>query len=260
MSPTLNVALIQANLSWENKDANLQNFARIFNAIPKSTDLILLPEMFTSGFTMHPNKVAETMDGPSVQWMQEQATKHDCYICGSLVIKDQDCYYNRMCCVNKDGIQAIYNKRHLFALAQEHLSYTPGEAEQIIVDIKGFKCLLSVCYDLRFPVWLRNQALSYDIMLCAANWPQTRILHWDVLLQARAIENLSYVVAVNRIGKDGNQLDYSGHSAVYHPSGKTLVKMTEQEEIGLLTLDKMSLDNWRKRFPFHKDQDNFNVV
>lgn len=254
----MNIALIQASLIWENPDANRNYFEDKINTINDDVDLIVLPEMFTTGFTMNPRAVAETMTGKTVSWMQALAKAKNTAITGSVVIEDNSNFYNRMLFVFPSGELQFYDKRHLFTLAGEGKEYTAGDAK-LIVDYMGWKICPFVCYDLRFPVFSRNVNQEYDLLLYVASWPKTRIKAWDTLLAARAIENMSYVVAVNRIGQDANDYQYVGHSQVIDMLGEQLVEPLELEGIYYATLDREKLIETRRKLNFLSDQDAFEI-
>ncbi|MBT5098834.1 MAG: nitrilase family protein, partial [Polaribacter sp.] len=228
------------------------------SAFSKDTDLVVLPEMFTTGFTMNPKKVAEKMNGETVLWMQKMAKKHQIALIGSLVIEENENYYNRLLFVHPSMKIEIYDKRHSFSLAGENTAYTSG-TEKLIVTFKGWKICPFICYDLRFPVWTRNSE-NYDILIFVANWPVKRIRAWDTLLKARAIENMSYVIGVNRTGKDANNYNYSGHSLVVNCLGEALSSL-KKEEIGIVkaTLVKTEQDGIRERLGFLNDKDAFKI-
>ena len=259
MQDTLKIALIQSDLIWENPGQNRINFAQKIKDIGVPVDLILLPEMFTSGFTMNPQHLAETMQGESIKWLKEIAKHTNSAVGGSLVIEEEGHYFNRFVFVKPDGSIEKYDKRHTFTLAGEHKVYQKGQ-EKIIISYKGWKLCPMVCYDLRFPVWARNKE-HYDLLIYVANWPKPRISAWDALLKARAIENMSYCIGVNRIGKDGNSCEYSGHSAVYDGLGEALISFDEdQEATELVTLNKTHLTDIRNKLHFLDDKDDFNLV
>lgn len=258
MQDTLKVAIIQSNLIWENPVANRSNFKDKINTIPKDVDIVLLPEMFTSGFTMSPENVYENMDGDTVNWLKDTAEKNNIAIGGSLVIKENEAFFNRFVFVQPNGIIKTYDKRHTFTLAGEDKVYKAGSSKTII-EYKGWKICAMICYDLRFPVWARNSE-DYDVLVYVANWPKPRIDAWDTLLKARAIENMSYCVGVNRIGTDANNLEYVGHSAVYDSLGKTLCKIIDGvERTEIVTLEKEHLANARNALKFLDDRDSFIV-
>lgn len=258
MKDQLNVTLIQSHLYWENPVANRTHFSEIFNKIEKQTDLIILPEMFTSGFTMNAEAVAEAPDGPTFLWMQAEAEKHHTAITGSVVIKDNGLFYNRLFFVFPNGEFKTYNKKHTFTLAGEHKVFTAGRIHTLI-DYKGWKICPLICYDLRFPVWARN-TMDYDLLIYTANWPKKRINAWDTLLKARAIENMSYCIGLNRIGLDGNGHQYSGHSAVYDVLGEHIsTRLFESEFLETITLEKEHIETNRKHLQFLNDADNFTL-
>ncbi len=256
----LKVTLVQTSLFWEDSNKNRKHFTELLRRIPKnSTQLIVLPEMFTSGFTMNAADVAETMDGPSVIWMKEMAASKNAVICGSMVINSQKKYFNRLIWASPDGSVSFYDKRHLFRMANEQLTYTGGTA-RIIFRIGDWRICPLVCYDLRFPVWSRNRN-EFDLLLYVANWPKKRSFAWKQLLIARAIENQCYTAGVNRIGTDGKKIPYSGDTAMIGPLGKKLTSIKSGEE-AVVTLD-LSLDELnvlRNSFPVAMDADDFEIL
>jgi omega-amidase len=257
MSANFRTALLQSPLVWEAPEANLEHFAAQIAALPM-VDLIVLPEMFATGFTMQPETQAEEAGGPAFQWLVQQALAHQTAICGSLAVKDGDQFYNRCYFVHPDGSFDVYNKRHLFTLAHEEQHYTAGN-QRTIVHYKGFRVLLQVCYDLRFPVFSRNLG-DYDMAIYVANWPERRHLAWQSLLPARAIENQCYVIAVNRIGLDGNGMDHAGHSAAYDFEGKIIASIPAHETgAAIAQCDLTALQDFRKKFPFLNDADRFRL-
>lgn len=259
MSKSLTAALIQTNLVWENPAANRRVFTDKINAITTSVDLIVLPEMFSSGFTMNAKKVAESMDGTTISWLKSLAKEKEAAIIGSTVISENDKFYNRLVCVEPSGVITTYDKHHTFTLAGEHKVYTAG-TEKIIFNYKGWKICPLVCYDLRFPVWARNVE-DYDVLIYVANWPKLRVSAWDALLKARAIENMAYCIGVNRVGLDGNDFEYFGHSAVYDVLGHRMDAIPENEEVTeIITLEKKHITKYREKLGFLKDKDNFNLV
>ncbi|QCR23745.1 amidohydrolase [Pontibacter sp. SGAir0037] len=254
----LTVTIVQTTLHWHDAASNRQMFTdKLATAAPK-TDLIVLPEMFPTGFSMEAASLAEEPEGETLAWMQKMAKQHQAVITGSLIVKEGEHYYNRLLWVRPDGSYARYDKRHLFRMAKEHHTYTAGK-EKLLVALNGWKICPLVCYDLRFPVWSRNRNNSYDLLLYVANWPKPRNVAWRSLLQARAIENLAYVVGVNRVGTDGNGHPYSGDSAVIHPKGYKLLETTEQEGIHTVTLSWQELKSFREAFPVHLDADDFTM-
>ncbi|SHG94101.1 amidohydrolase [Winogradskyella jejuensis] len=258
MKTELKVALIQTDLVWENPTANREQLQHEINDISEQVDLIVLPEMFTSGFTMNASEVAETMDGETIAWLKELAKKKKAAIVGSLVISENSNYYNRLIFIHPNGKIDSYDKRHTFTLAGEHKVYTSGTSKTII-NYKGFKIRPLICYDLRFPVWARNTE-GYDVLLYVANWPKPRINAWDALLKARAIENMSYCIGVNRIGKDDSGHDYPGHSACYDVLGEKLTDFNPNESgIKIVTSDKNHIDYYRNKLNFLNDRDSFTL-
>lgn len=254
----MQVILVQAPLIWENPKLNRDYFEKIIKSISEKVDLIVLPEMFTTGFTMNPSAVSETMQGETVSWMQSLAKAKNCAITGSVVIKENGNFYNRMLFVFPSGEIQHYDKRHLFTLAGEEKVYTAG-TQKLIVEYLGWKICPLVCYDLRFPVFSRNVE-DYDLLIYVASWPNVRTTAWDALLKARAIENISYVIGVNRIGADGNNHSYIGHSQVVDSLGEYVLEPQESEAIFTATLDKSKLIEIRKKFAFLNDKDDFELT
>ena len=261
----LSVTLIQTSLAWENTDANISHFDKLVSAV-NTTDIIVLPEMFTTGFTMQPAKNAEPINGKSLQWMKQKATEKNCIITGSICVEEDKKYYNRLYWSTPSAVQQ-YNKRHLFRMGTEDQHYTMG-TEKIIASVKGWKILPLVCYDLRFPVWSRNKwqlknnelIADYDVLIYSANWPEVRNYPWKQLLIARAIENQCYVMGVNRIGVDGNGFSHSGDSVVINPLGQIISNTKANEEsVETVLLDYEFLSDLRKKFPVGLDADNFEV-
>ncbi len=254
----MKTALIQCPLVWENPQANRDYFSDKINAIQQKVDLIVLPEMFSTGFTMNPETVAEKMQGETVLWMQMMAQNKNCAVMGSLIIVADGKYFNRLLFVYPSGTIQTYDKRHLFTLAGEDKLYTAG-TEKLIIDYNGWKICALVCYDLRFPVFSRNVE-DYDLLVYVANWPKARINAWDALLKARAIENMSYVIGVNRVGEDGNGHEYIGHSQIIDPLGNDIVKLSETEDVLVAELDKDKIHEWREKFAFLNDRDSFKIA
>ena len=253
----LQITLIQSELSWENTDKNILHFTKQIENINEQTDVIILPEMFTTGFTMNASALAETMDGKTVTWMKQMAQKKQAAICGSLIIEENNQFYNRFIWVESDGKIQFYDKRHLFRMADENNFYTSGTTK-ILIEYKGFKIFPIVCYDLRFPVWLRRtKQFDYDLMVVVANWPERRIHHWKTLLQARAIENQCYVAAVNRVGNDGNGFLYSGESSLINPKGEIVLQQANESFTKTFTLNQGEVIEWRNNFKAIEDADNF---
>jgi len=256
MQEALRVTTIQTNLFWEDISKNLSNFESKIETVINKTDIIILPEMFSTGFSMTPRKFSQTMEGFSVSWMKKMASYSNALIIGSLIIEAHGKHLNRLLAVNPDGTYHHYDKKHLFAMAGENKSYSAG-SDRLIFKYKGWNICPLICYDLRFPVWSRNQN-NYDLLIYVANWPEKRSNHWKILLQARAIENQSFVVGVNRIGEDGNQYLYSGDTCVIDALGKK-ISTTEayKESIETVILNKKELDQVRKTLPFLEDSDSF---
>lgn len=267
---SLSITIIQSNLHWQNKTANLAMFEEKINAIPEKTEIVVLPEMFSTGFSMEAATLAEPMEGETVQWMQRLAVKRKIILTGSVIIKEGEHYYNRLLWVLPNGQLGMYDKRHRFAFAGEDNHYTAGN-KRLIASVKGWKINLQVCYDLRFPVWARQGAVApagdgqgsapeYDILINVANWPERRKHAWKILLQARAIENQCYVIGVNRVGDDGNQIHYSGDSMIIDPLGEVLYTKENEEDVHTIILQKEKLQETRTKFPFWKDADMFSII
>ncbi|MDC1162378.1 amidohydrolase [Tenacibaculum sp.] len=258
----LNISILQSDLTWENPSKNRENFEQKINQISTPVDLIVLPEMFTTGFTMNAEKFAEKMDGKTIKWMQKIANKKNSAITGSVIISESNSFFNRLLFVYPSGKIKIYDKRHTFTLAGEDKIYSSGNCK-LIIDYKGWKICPLICYDLRFPVWARNTE-NYDILLYVASWPKLRVNAWDTLLKARAIENMSYVIGVNRVGKDANNYEYSGNSIVLDSLGNNLSSPSEtinlnngNELIVSKTLSKNYLMASKNKFRFLEDKDKF---
>jgi|SRR6218665_410398 len=254
----MKIALIQTSLAWENPIENRSHLAQKITGFMQDVDLIVLPEMFSSGFTMNPAAVAETMQGETVLWLQHLAKAKNCAITGSLVIEENGNYYNRLVFVYPSGEIKWYDKHHLFTLAGEDKFYTAGQ-EKLIVEYKGFKICPLICYDLRFPVFSRNVE-DYDLLIYVANWPRVRVSAWDILLKARAVENVSYAVGVNRVGKDENNHEYNGHSQVVDFLGNYVLEPQEADGVFIIHLDKERLLETRSRLAFLNDRDQFNLI
>ncbi|MFZ0131187.1 MAG: amidohydrolase [Desulfobacterales bacterium] len=253
----LTVTLIQTELEWEDAAANLRRFDRLVDGLETATDLIVLPEMFTTGFSMNAAALAEEMNGRAVGWLRDTARRTGAAVVGSLIIVVDGRYYNRLCWVWPDGTLETNDKKHLFAYAGEDRIYTAGSTA-LLVDLKGWKIRPFVCYDLRFPVWTRNgHPTDYDLALFIANWPQKRAAHWKALLRARAIENQCFVVGVNRIGCDGNGLYHSGDSSIVDPAGAILFQNAHAPCVFTLTLARGRIDACRREFPVLRDADQF---
>lgn len=260
----LKITLIQSDLHWEDIEANLAMFEEKIWQISGTTDVIVLPEMFTTGFTMSAHKKAELMNMRTFKWMKQMADQTGALILGSYIVSVHDRYYNRLLWMEPGGNFKTYDKRHLFRMANEQKTYSPGES-LLIGNWKGWRICPLICYDLRFPVWSRNKwdasskKLSYDVAIYVANWPITRIDAWDTLLKARAIENLSYVVGVNRIGQDGQGIEYNGHSSVISPKGEIIYTNEGMEAVRTTDLNANALHAFRDRFPSYVDADDFTI-
>ena len=282
----LSVTIIQTNLFWENPTANLANLEEKMAQIPSPTDLIILPEMFTTGFTMNAKSVAEPMNFTTFKWLKQQAKRTQAVITGSFIVKEGEHFFNRLIWMRPDGSFETYDKRHLFRMGEEDKTFTAG-TKRLIVELNGWRICPLICYDLRFPVWSRNiksasyklqvvsetsklnsneqllatyDLLSYDLIIYVANWPSVRSQVWDTLLQARAIENQSYCIGVNRVGIDGMNLEYSGNSTVIDFKGNQLFYQKEDEVVNSQILSKKELEDFRAKFPAYLDADDFEII
>jgi omega-amidase len=255
--PNLRVSLIQAATVWHDAEANRRLYGDLVRPLAGTTDLIVLPETFTSGFSNDAVLHAEPMDGPSVAWLAALAREVGAVVTGSMVIREGEQVYNRMLWMRADGSFEYYDKRHLFRMADEHQRYAAGQVRRV-VDIKGWRVLLQVCYDLRFPVFMRNRS-DYDLIVLVANWPAPRRQHWRTLLRARAMENLACVVGVNRVGSDGNGIDYAGDSVALDMQGAVLAELGAQPMTVTVEYSRENLEAWRSRFPAHMDADRFEL-
>jgi omega-amidase len=276
----LTFTLIQTNLHWEDKAANLQMLEAKINSIQHPTQIIVLPEMFNTGFSMKPEEFAEPMNGPTVEWMKKIAAERRVIITGSLMVKEEmvqaggtapspleraggEVYFNRLIWMLPNGQHGVYDKRHLFAYADEDKHYTAG-TKRLIASVNGWKINLMVCYDLRFPVWARQQSTNdepeFDVLIYVANWPERRVHAWKTLLNARAIENQCYVIGVNRTGNDGNNIYHSGSSMVVDAMGEVLYEKEHDEDVFTITLSKDKLEEIRHKLPFLKDGDAFSIL
>ncbi|MBQ4819966.1 amidohydrolase [Aquimarina sp. MMG016] len=260
MKEILNITLIQPDLIWENAAQNREAFTEKIDSIIPDIDLIVLPEMFNTGFTMNAKKVAETMNGETVQWLKDISKSKDCAVAGSIIIKEGGNYYNRFLFMMPDGKIHQYDKHQLFTLAKEQEVFTAGQ-EEILINYKGWKIKPQICYDLRFPVWARNTS-GYDVLIYVASWPKPRVNAWDTLLKARAIENMCYCIGVNRVGLDGKGYEYNGHSAVYDVLGNSVLEENpiEKEAILYATIDKSHIQKTREKLPFLEDRDQFTLL
>lgn len=256
MQEELKVTLIQSALSWEDPERNRDSFSKKIETISSEVDLIILPEMFTTGFTMAPENIPKEEGLITLEWMRKKAFEKKAALVGSLPFYDNESYTNRLFFVEPDGSYRQYDKRHTFTLAGENKVYEAG-SERLIVEYLGFRICPLICYDLRFPVWARNTE-DYDVLIYVANWPKPRISAWDTLLEARAVENMAYCIGVNRIGKDNLGHEYSGHSVVYDCLGKQMV-FSEKEEVCYATLTKEHIKRNREKLRFLEDRDTFNL-
>ena len=254
----LKITIFQGYLFWENIDRNLQNISLRLSGIREKTNLIILPEMFNTGFSMNAAELAEPMHGKTMTWLHDTAKKFDCVITGSLIIIEDEKFYNRLIWMRPDGTFNFYDKRHLFALGKEHQTYTAGD-KKLIVELNGWKICPMICYDLRFPVWLRNVGAQYDLMIVVANWPERRALHWRSLIPARAIENQAYVIGVNRVGHDGNEVYHSGDSTCIDPNGNVVYYKRDEEDVYTFSINLEEVKKIRRTLPFLKDADLFTI-
>ena len=260
----LSVFLIQTNLKWMDIDANLESFEEKIRSLKGNTDLIILPEMFTTGFTSRPEKVAEPVNGKTYKWMQNIARQTKAVIMGSAIIKEKTSTFNRMVIARPNGEILHYDKKHLFRLGGENRFFTAGSNREAF-EVNGWKIMPMICYDLRFPVWSRNissenQHHEYDVIVYVANWPLARVTAWDTLLKARAIENSCYSIGVNRIGKDGYATEHNGHSAIYDYFGNSLLDLNDDPKHGSTELSWQHLSDYREKFGFQMDADPFEFI
>lgn len=256
MKTELRTVLIQLNIEWQRPEVNLANAEGLLHSIEEA-DLILLPEMFTTGFSMRPDQLSIHNKEEIVNWFTTVAKWKDSYVAGSVIVEDDGKYKNRLILSSPDGVIEYYDKRHLFSLAGEDKQYTCGK-EQKVVEIYGWKTMLTICYDLRFPVWSRN-IFEYDLLINVANWPNPRLDAWRTLSKARAIENQAYVLACNRSGKDPNNNQYEGYSSIIDFQGNELASSTDENAVVSFTLNKETMDAYREKLPFLKDQDRFTI-
>lgn len=256
----LTISCIQTGLVWEDKNANLREMEGWLRQVPQAAQVVILPEMFSTGFSMNAEVLAEDMEGDTLRWMEQQASRYKKIITGSLIIKEDGRYFNRLIWMQPDGRSYYYDKRHLFGFAGEDKQYSAGR-DRTVVQVNGWKINLQVCYDLRFPVWARQSrpdaSPSYDVLLYVANWPERRILAWDTLLKARAIENQCYVIGVNRVGNDANEVYHNGSSSIVDPWGELLWNLKDDAGIHTEVLKWTPLQEAREKLPFLKDGDRF---
>ncbi len=261
-SPKLEVALVQTDLHWKSKVANLAMLEETIWEIEGQVDLIVLPEMFSTGFSMDAGELAEPMNLGACKWMKQVAAQTGATLTGSVIIRVGEKFYNRLLWVSPDGAIQYYDKRHLFRMAKEDTVFSPGTRLPVF-ELKGWKICPQVCYDLRFPVWSRNRwkdgGFTYDMVFYIASWPDARVAAWDALLRARAIENLSYCIGVNRVGVDGNGITYSGHSGLYDFKGERLAFLEEEKAVEIITLEAEKIDSFREKFPAWMDADDFAI-
>ena len=255
--PMLHTTLVQTALHWEDKKANLEQLGRKLSALSVQTDLAVLPEMFTTGFTMNAQPLAEPTEGPTYEWMANQARRLGAVVTGSFIAEEGGSYFNRLLWVRPDGSYEQYDKRHLFTLAGEHEHYAPGD-QRLIVELNSWKVMPLICYDLRFPVWARNVE-HYDLLIYVANWPEMRRQAWRALLAARAIENQAFTLGVNRVGKDGNGFPYTGNSSAFDYAGEELLHASNVEGLFTVQLDYDKQQEFREKLRFLADQDAFEI-
>ncbi len=254
----LRVSLIQSTIVWENKAANLERFTALLSGLEGKTDVVVLPEMFTTGFTMKAAECAEATEADALAWMRRQAAVLDAALTGSIIVQDHGAYYNRLIWVFPDGSYVTYDKRHLFSYAGEHQHYSRG-TKRTLIKWKDFDICPFICYDLRFPVWSRNTD-TYDLAIYVANWPSARIDAWRTLLKARAIENQCFVIGVNITGQDGNGLEYPGSSSAFDYNGAELIHAGSQVGVYTVALDLTAMQQFRSRFRFLYDRDHFEII
>jgi omega-amidase len=260
----LHLTLIQTALHWEDKNANLQMLEQKIHSISEPTHVVVLPEMFSTGFSMKPEQLAETVDGPTLHWMKKLSASKKIILTGSVIIEEEGKNYNRLVWMLPNGQYGYYDKRHLFAYGEEDKHYSGG-SKRLIASVNGWKINLMVCYDLRFPVWARQQFdedgnFEYDVLIYVANWPERRNIAWKSLLRARAIENQCYVIGVNRVGNDGNNIYHSGDSTVIDPLGEILYEKANEEDVFTVQLSKERLKEVREKFQFWRDADQFEIL
>ena len=254
----ITITLIQPDIVWEDIERNLCKYARLLEPLAGETDLVLLPEMFATGFTLEPEPVAEETDGTTMQWMTHMAGKLGCALAGSLVICEKGRFFNRLVCMQENGVAGTYDKRHLFMKDGEGKNYASGN-RTMILNLKDWRINFQICYDLRFPVWSRNRD-DYDMIVYVANWPAVRSSVWNTLLKARAIENQSFVAGVNRTGRDGNGILYKGASQVVGPKGNVMLNLgTSKDHVASLTLSIRDVQHFREKFPVWRDRDAFEL-
>jgi len=260
----LKIAIVQGPIVWEDRNANLRYFEKQIEEVGRSADIILLPEMFDSGFTMNVSKASQHTNGPALQWMRTWSQKSEALILGSVIVQDRGQYFNRLLWVEPSGDFYHYNKRHLFRMGDEHKTYSQG-SKKLIRTWKGWRICPLICYDLRFPVWSRNRLMpdtgepEYDLLIYLANWPAPRVTVWNTLLQARALENQAFVAGVNRIGTDGEEISYNGHSQLIDYKGAVVMNSGEEANTHIVEIDKQPLLDFRQKFPAYLDADPYEI-
>jgi omega-amidase len=254
----MKITAIQARLNWEDAEANRAYFSEKLAALPEASDVVVLPEMFTTGFSMNAKALAEPMEGPTLDWMKEQAARLNAAVCGSVIISEHGHFFNRLLWVQPDGSVQEYDKRHLFTLAGEDQHYQAGDGH-LLVEWRGWRIMPLICYDLRFPVWSRN-VRGYDLLIYVANWPEARSYAWQSLLTARAIENQSYTLGINIVGQDGKGIAYSGDSVAHDYAGEVLYRVSHTEDVFTVELSKEAQEEFRTKFAFLQDRDNFELL
>ena len=259
MADSLRISMIQSHIIWEDRDENLGYYGELLRRVSGKTDIAVLPETFTTGFSMEVERLADTMDGPTIPAIKSWAVKYNLAVAGSFIVKDNGNYFNRAFFITPEGDEYYYDKRHLFRMADEDKHFTAGN-KRTVISYKGWNICLQLCYDILFPIWRRNRNNDYDLLLYVANWPEARKKVWKTLLPARAVENMAYVCGVNRVGIDGKGFTYRGDSMVFSPKGKKLADAGKREEITrTCTLNKEDLDELRAKFPVWKDADAFSI-
>ncbi|MFO7755809.1 MAG: amidohydrolase [Bacteroidales bacterium] len=256
----MKISLVQSDILWEDKKANFLKYESMLAGLKGNTDLVVLPEMFNTGFSMNSRDMAEDMDGQTMEWMKDISSAGNFGLAGSFIATEDGKYYNRLVFMKPGGDYYVYDKGHLFRMEKENMFYTKGD-RRVTVPFRGLNFSLQICYDLRFPVWSRNRNNAYDILIYIANWPAARRRVWTTLLPARAIENQSYVIGVNRVGRDGNGIDYCGDSLVAGPRGDIPAAAEENaEEVVTVDLSPLELGQFREKFPVWRDADDFRLI
>ena len=258
MKELMNIGMFQFDIIWENPSKNMQKIEAALEGVEGQLDVLVLPEMFNTGFSMNVNKNAEKVTGSTVNWLLELSLRHKLVVIGSVIIEEDGKYHNRCLVVFPDGKISYYDKRHLFSYGKEDLSFTAGD-QKLVIDVNGWKLCPLICYDLRFPVWSRNNE-EYDVLLYLANWPEARALAWTSLLRARSIENLAYTIGVNRVGEDSNGLKYKGDSQCFDYEGNLMMGMKGHEALQVVQLDRGSMKYFRSKYKFYQDRDRFQIL